>query len=201
MNAPAPVISRMRALTSIHILAMNEATSTVPRARKEINFSEKDIARFWAKVNKDGPIMPHMATPCWVWTAGKDGKGYGAFKLKGKQLSSHRTSWIIANKSIFPDAFYACHRCDNPVCCRPDHLFLGTAGDNARDRSSKGRSNSPRGEIHGMVKLTTSQIIEIRAIYAAGEMNHRELGLRFNVSREAIGVIIRRKRWAHIQPV
>lgn len=202
MNAPATCNQQDAGANLKHYIAMIEATNTVLSAPQEIKFTEKNIRNFWAKVNKNGPTQAHMDTPCWVWTAGKRGNGYGAFSVRRKQLMAHRISWMISNGPIPHDGSHhgicVCHQCDNPICCRPDHLFLGTVGDNARDRSSKGRSNSPRGEIHGMVKLTASQVVEIRAIYASGAMNHRELGLRFNVSREAIGVIIRRKKWAHI---
>lgn len=87
--------------------------------------------RFWRKVVKgDG---------CWLWTGHRGSGGYGRFWLNGKQVLAHRTSWEITNGPI-PDGLYACHRCDNPPCVKPAHLFLGTALDNAEDRDRKGRT-------------------------------------------------------------
>lgn len=76
---------------------------------------------------------------CWLWTAGKSGNGYGAFKLKdGSQVPAHRMAWELARGPI-PDGLYVLHRCDNRQCVRPEHLFLGSARDNALDMMAKGR--------------------------------------------------------------
>ena len=97
--------------------------------------------RFWPKVNKDGPIHPTLGTRCWLWTAGTNGHGYGAFhpgpgrRGMGK---AHRISWTIANGPI-PDGLGVLHRCDNPPCVNPAHLFLGTDQENHRDMDAKGR--------------------------------------------------------------
>jgi len=92
--------------------------------------------RFWAKVNKNGPIAPGMDTPCWLWTQRLDRWGYGKFKLNGKEVGAHRYSLLLAG--IDPAGFFACHHCDTPACVRPDHLFRGTVLDNNRDRKAKG---------------------------------------------------------------
>lgn len=197
MNAPATCNQQDAGANSIHITAMNKATSTVPLARTEINLSEKDLARFWAKVNKNGPTQPHMETPCWLWTASKDGKGYGAFKAGGKQFIAHRMSWMILHGLITP-GFCGCHRCDTPTCVNPAHIFLGTHADNVRDRDYKKRANPVRGTSHGRAILTEAKVIDIRARYAAGGISQRELSALFGVSREAISVIIRRVKWKHV---
>lgn len=86
--------------------------------------------RFWSKVNKtDG---------CWLWIASRHKKGYGQFKLDGKMRKAHRVAWELTYGPIPPDK-NVCHTCDNPPCVRPDHLFLGTNGDNVRDAVKKGR--------------------------------------------------------------
>jgi hypothetical protein len=133
---------------------MNEATATVPHARTEIKFTAADEARFWAKVNKDGPTMPHMESPCWVWTAFKNQGKYGMVGVGGRKVRlAHRVSWILSNGPIPHDgsAHGICvlHRCDNPSCVNPSHLFLGTNADNVRDKTSKGRNNAPQGDRHG----------------------------------------------------
>jgi hypothetical protein len=132
---------------------MNEAAVPVPLAPKEIKLSEKDIARFWSKVDKGGPTMPHMESPCWVWTVGEKKGEYGSFKIGGKAKKAHRIAWLISNGSIPHDGSFhgicVCHRCDRRDCVRVDHLFLGTQADNIRDMASKARSNPPRGDRNG----------------------------------------------------
>ncbi len=87
--------------------------------------------RFWKFVKK--------TSSCWIWTGGVKGHGYGSFFKDGKQLAAHRFSWEIANGPI-PSGMCVCHKCDNPICCNPDHLFIGTQSDNLLDAASKNRN-------------------------------------------------------------
>jgi hypothetical protein len=97
--------------------------------------------RFWAKVDKSAGD-----NGCWVWTAGKANFGYGEFVVGGgEKIRAHRWAYEETHGKI-PNGLYACHRCDNPACCNPKHLFLGTPQDNVLDMVSKGRKIiSPRG--------------------------------------------------------
>jgi hypothetical protein len=93
--------------------------------------SEADQERFWSRVNKtDG---------CWLWI-GRAADGYGHITIAGGVRKAHRVSWTLANGGIFPARhLFVCHKCDNPMCVRPDHLFLGTVQDNVKDMIQKQR--------------------------------------------------------------
>jgi len=200
------------ALTNSHTTIMQIANAMVPRAQKEIKFTPEQEQKFWSKVDKSGGN-----DACWLWTAGKVNGGYGQFSLNGEVALSHRAAWIITNGQIPNDVsngrILVCHRCDVPTCCNPNHLFLGTYSDNARDRENKNRGNHAkgdsngsrkyperlrRGESHGRAKLSATQVIEIRTRYAAGGIFHRELAAYFGVSTPLITDIIKRRRWKHI---
>ena len=149
--------------------------------------------RFWKKVRKasgDG---------CWEWTACLNQAGYGQFNLGGVGkglILAHRFAWEEANGPI-PEGLYCCHKCDNPACVRPDHIFLGTIADNQRDMARKGRSN--QGErLTWFVKLTESDVLEIRRRYNAGGVSQRELAKEFGVGRANVGYIVTGKSWAHL---
>ena len=97
--------------------------------------------RFWEKVDKNGPIHPTLTTPCWIWTAFCNADGYGVFGTGAKTLiSPHRFSWELHFGPI-PDGLWVLHKCDNPPCVNPSHLFLGTQLDNIQDMLSKGRAS------------------------------------------------------------
>jgi hypothetical protein len=129
---------------------------------------------FWSKVVKTETIISdHVSSPCWVWSASKDKRGYGNFNVGHKCMKAHRVSWII-NFGEVPNGLCVCHHCDNPSCVRPDHLWIGTHKQNMSDCRSKNRSgfivhpermatgerhssvthpeSIPRGENHPMVK-------------------------------------------------
>lgn len=86
--------------------------------------------RFWAKVNK--------TEGCWLWTASRTHEGYGMFSIQGRRHYAQRVAWMLTY-GLIPEGMLVLHRCDNPPCCRPDHLFLGTHADNMADMATKGR--------------------------------------------------------------
>ena len=123
-------------------------------------------------------------------------KGYGRRWWKDRLWYSHRRAWVEANGPI-PDGMMVCHRCDNPACINPEHLFIGTALDNNRDREAKGRRNV-KGERNPIAKLTESQVREIRQRAAAGE-NQSQIGADYGVTNLTVNAIHRRRNWKHIQ--
>lgn len=185
------------------------------------DYSEADQKRFWKKVNKNGPILRDELGPCWVWTSCLAHFGYGKFGASYKTIKAHRVSWILEHGSVAPEIFVL-HKCDNPPCVNPKHLFLGTYADNAADCARKGRTASgdkswqrtqpnklargdsngarrhperlPRGESHGMSKFTNYDIAAIRASREPQEV----LAARYKANGNTIGNIRRHVTWRHL---
>lgn len=143
--------------------------------------------RFWDKVHKtDG---------CWEWTASLDRYGYGKFSSEqGQWQRAHRISWQLTHGYI-PPKTCVLHRCDNPKCVNPEHLFLGTHADNMRDMYAKDRRRARRGESHGMARLSQVQVDAIRNLDANGNWTLLELATRFGVSQSTIWSVVNGKTW------
>lgn len=109
---------------------------------------------------------------CWLWTGARQRDGYGVLKVDRKNVAAHRFSWERENGPI-PANLCALHKCDTPSCVNPAHLFLGTRGDNARDKAAKGRCHNNRGERNGRSKLTDAQVEVIRERLAIGQTQYR----------------------------
>lgn len=122
--------------------------------------------------------------------------GYGQFKVNNKVQRAHRVSWTIHFGDI-PDRLLICHKCDNPSCVNPSHLFIGTQFDNMKDAVTKGRLNN-KGEKQGCSKLTTEQVLKIRELYATGNYTQRGLGKLYGMCHGQINQIINRKAWTHV---
>lgn len=183
-----------------------------PLDRKEKTF-------FWSRV-ETGNI-----SQCWPWK-GRKIKGYGYLTLDGKGFYAHRVSWLLffgedpGNKCVL-------HKCDNPPCVNPNHLFAGTHKDNMRDMFKKGRRNSASGDRSGArthpekilrgeewhkanghqnrkgegnpcSKLSESDVLNIRYLADKEQLSQLELGRLFNISPSAIARIVKRKGWTHI---
>lgn len=125
--------------------------------------------RFWSKVDK-------TPSGCWVWLSTKNAQGYGRFSI---QVGPYKQRWYSAHRLIWEwvhgeePELCVLHRCDNPSCVNPRHLFLGTHKENAADRDRKGRRRSPKGSLNGMAKVTEADVLDIRRRYvpaAAAEL-------------------------------
>jgi len=183
--------------------------------------------RFWSHVRK--------GEGCWEWTAFRrgHGAGYGWLKktppTKGYVLA-HRFAWELADGYSIPTGQHVLHACDNPACVRNDeagvyvldgvehpkwgHLFLGSNGDNCRDRHAKGRTARgdssaarlhpelcARGERTAHSRLTAAQVLEIRGLWVTAAVNISQLSRQFGVHRSSIRKIVEGKAWAHLLPV
>lgn len=147
---------------------------------------------------------------CWEWTASRETKmGYGYIQVmvngKKKKISAHRASYTEFIGPI-PDGMCVLHSCDNPPCVNPQHFFLGTKGDNNRDRHAKGRTatgdqirhfNRRRGSTNNKAKLTEDIIPEIRKHIAEGR-SMRSLGIQYGVSAQSITAIRDGLTWTHV---
>jgi len=140
-----------------------------------------------------------LETPCCTWIGAKKGKGkgYGTIRFRGKIVTTHWLSWFIFHGEV-PLGKEICHRCDNSLCWREDHLFLGTHKENMVDAGKKGRVGFVRGEAHYAHKLTSEQVKEIRRNYRPG--NGSKLAELFGVTRTMIYRIINLRNWKHVQP-
>lgn len=153
------------------------------------------VEKFWSHVDKDGPIVRAELGKCWAWAGAVSRMGYGALNNgAGKVVRANRVSWEL-NRGHIPNGLLVLHRCDNPPCCNPDHLYLGTGDDNTADKVARGRQ--PRGVKASNAKLTEDNVITMRRMYGDG-MGDRKLARLFHLSRGVTQRILRRKTWAHI---
>lgn len=146
---------------------------------------EMEAVQFWDRVQKtDG---------CWLWTGAKAWTGYGTFSgAQHSKRSAHRYSWFFTHGVMPPRNIDVCHRCDNRLCVRPDHLFLGTRRDNMQDAVAKGKVKS--GERHYRAKLTQEQADHIRQFKAQG-ISTTDLVFMFGVSQATVSLVCRGERW------
>jgi hypothetical protein len=147
---------------------------------------------FWSKVDKS------TLSGCWEWVDYRR-NNYGMVFVDGKVLAAHRVSWILSRGSI-PDGQGVLHHCDNPPCVNPSHLFLGTNGDNNRDRHAKGRSYKIAiryGEDSYSSKLTVAQVVQIKIALASG-CGTSELGRLYGVNHMTIHAIKKGTAWVQV---
>lgn len=162
-------------------------------ARRHLNRRPAE-ERFWEKVLRAGP------DECWPWQGATTPIGYGLFSPRaGHSIGAHRFAWESVCGPI-PSGLFACHHCDNRVCCNVAHLFLGTAADNNHDAVRKGRARHyelppMHGEAHHQAKLTEAQV---RVILSRTQETHAALAAEFRVSRGTIKAIRTGRSWRHL---
>jgi hypothetical protein len=145
--------------------------------------------RFWSHVRRSNP------NECWPWMASRSYFGYGRVNVGGEMVAAHRVAWELTNGPI-PPGLCVCHKCDNPPCCNPAHLFPGSKADNTHDMMKKGRRPhiAIYGESHVNAKLTWAIIPDIRARRASGE-HVADIAARYGVNPTAISHVLSGRTW------
>ena len=150
-----------------------------------------DTTRLWNRVDKSGDI-----NACWPWTGSRNSQGYGRITIKGGTFSCHRVALHLTAPPS-SEYLYACHVCDNPPCCNPNHLYWGSAKNNISDRDTRGRRRGPVGVTHHKAKLDPKKVREIRRL--ADTMTQRKLAAKFGVAQGVIWNIIHKKFWKEVE--
>ena len=168
---------------------------------KDETIDESVKERFWSKVNI-GEIAD-----CWEWAAGKYSSGYGMFWMDGSNHGAHRVAWELTFHETLGKFDFVCHKCDNPCCVNPSHLFKGGPRDNMVDKVLKGRQNQKgklnpgtSGQKNHNAKLTTENVQKIRAEYSRGKTGNgiRLLANKYGVRPFTIYCIVNQKTWREI---
>lgn len=147
-------------------------------------------------------VRVNPMTGCWEWIGTKR-NGYGrtmaGSRTDGtrKSVSAHRLSYQLFKGDI-PPGHEICHKCDNPCCINPDHLFSGTRQDNVDDREQKGRGNQPRGEHNGKAKLTASAVYAARVERLVNGTSYQAIADRYGVAKRTIMDAIKGVHWQHV---
>lgn len=157
---------------------------------------------FWARVDRSGD-------GCWEWQGAKTSSGYGNLSWHGAHVQAHRVAYFLAFGGVqLATQFrhegraktykrFVLHKCDNRLCCNPEHLFLGSMRTNLLDAYKKGRKQQPRSK-HANAKLTPAQVRTIRARYVRGGMRQADLAAWFGVSQRVISLIIRHESYKDV---
>jgi len=154
---------------------------------KPYELKEKKDFWFWVNVkNKD---------ECWLWLGKLNQWGYGRFYKNGFTAMAHRVAYeLTTNKNI--DGLIAMHTCDNPACCNPNHLVMGTHADNQKDKYKKNRQ--AKGEMMGSSILTNEQVIEARKKYKPHKITYQMLANEYGVCKDTMQKAIRKINWKHL---
>lgn len=175
-NSPTPAVANSTE-------GSNPFLTALARSRESDKFLTR--GRFWPMFEERGEA------DCWPWKRAIDREGYGRFTFEKKRKFAHRIAYLLAYGEI-PRGLKVLHRCDNPICVNPAHLFLGSHQDNMSDRNGKGRT--AKGERNGRAKLTESQVGEIRDWRKVGA-SYRSIASRFGINDKTVRQICSGKLW------
>ncbi len=142
-------------------------------------------------------VMPEPNTGCWIWIGRFDNNGYGRLSHREKYQVAHRYSFALFNGD-FDVKEWVLHKCDNPFCVNPDHLYLGDAKQNMIDRDTRGRQKTQRGSAHKLAKISEADAIQIRALHNSKTYPTRKLARDFGISQCTVMKILKRVAWNHV---
>jgi hypothetical protein len=169
-------------ICNMHYLRLTRTGTLAPRLRRAIE------AKMQANIKPVGD--------CWEWQGQVMANGYGVVFYDGRKRLAHRVMYELTHGPV-DNGLFCCHRCDNPRCVNPKHIFLGTHKENMADMDSKGRRRAAKGERQHKAKLTDGEVLEIRRLYAAG-VTITEIARRFPVTPASIGAIVHGRTWRHL---
>jgi len=160
--------------------------NNIKRRKSSVSYDEES---FWNNVELCEPNR------CWKWRGGFRSSGYGHTSRYRKDESAHRLAWEFWNNKKIPKGMFACHKCDNPACCNPNHIFIGTPKENSEDMVRKNRQVS--GERHWCSKLTKEQVSKIKEMRNNGE-TLTAIGKIFGITHGMVGHIASGRNWKNI---
>ncbi len=172
---------------------MNDAKKNPTEKLFQVNLTPAEVDRFWSHVDKSGD--------CWLWIGGQRPLSYGRFYLKERRktglncvIGAHRIAYFL-EFGPFPNSLFCCHKCDNPPCVNPSHIFLGDVKANTSDAARKGRM--PRGSKSKFASLKEEDVVRILEMHKLGKTD-AEIGRHFNTTRGAVWRIVSGRNWKHL---
>lgn len=178
--------NRLRPPGGSHATVEETGLARLKRCAQEIVRDGAQHHAFWRHVEK--------SEGCWEWTSYRAPKGYGRASYRDIGVAAHRLSYEI-NVGPIPDGLMVCHKCDNPPCVRPDHLFLGTNAENQRDASRKGRLKGRHaGELHPTARLTERDVLAIRR----SRDPIRVIAQTYGIARSTVTSVRSGRSWKHL---
>jgi hypothetical protein len=177
-----------------------------PKPIDASDFKPTDVARFWSKIDQAGG-----PSACWPWRGFRGREGYGQFQSRHngreRKFIAHRVALALRRGSVKESVL---HRCDNPPCCNPAHLWEGSQLENRRDCARKGRAAAgdrngarlhpetrSRGEKNNMAKVTKEIVRQMRIEHERG-VSGVEISRRFGLATSSVNAIVRRLTWKHV---
>lgn len=166
---------------------------SLARRKTATKSGSKHVKFCWSRVQKAGP------DDCWLWIGSLNRWGYGQCQYDGKSVNASRAAYI--DKLGQPEkGLVVCHKCDNPACCNPAHLFAATQAENLEDCRRKGRQRFRSGADHHRpcAKLNESMVLEARRLYQSG-VSQSEIGRRWGIHSSVISRAVRGESWRHVE--
>jgi hypothetical protein len=150
-------------------------------------FAQKEIDRFWSKVDKGDPSDPDA---CWVWTGSTFWDGYGSITVQKRTYMAHRFSYSLATGKELPSHVLILHSCDNPACVNPRHLSEGTRSKNMQDMLARGRWRPGK----SVKKLDCERAAQMRRDHESGE-GKKALARKYNVVPKTVRTVLKGETW------